>query len=177
MATITNLDEKEYQGGRYVVSLASFQRPSDITLYTDGDSISDSASVAKSLVFHNCGSSGVILDATITVNEVDAALAMTLFIFDAEPTGQKDNVARAFAAGDLPNIVAELTFENADKLALATGVDHYKTNKFDSTGQNVLKAYSSSTGHLYGLLECDAAWTPVASTKFTIRLMVDKGHS
>lgn len=180
MAVIANLDAARatYPVPRGAhLTIASFQRPNDSNVYAAGDVISDSTSVAKSILFQNVGPSGFITEAILITSNTQAA-DLDLLIFEVAPPDHLDNAAVACTLNDMTSVVGAVRFATANKVNIGTNIDVYRAQ--DPLGSLPMRrmAFASPGGAggglLFGLLVIRSAITFAANTKFLIRLTVEK---
>lgn len=169
MTTITNLDTAVASGpGRgNAASIASWQRPNDTTAYGVGDIISNSSAAAAAIEFPNCGRSGRITAIHVNMEELDT-VDLQFWLFDREPTNQLDNAGLALVLADAPKILHRVNLADSGKASGGTGIVWY-----DAVLAMPIP-YVSDSGKLYGLLRSLSAFTPVAQSKYLIRLGLER---
>lgn len=178
MATVSNLDGAIQTANTTLTgtraqeaaqTLASFNRPADVTAYGVGDVISDSSAAAKVLSFPNCGRGGVIVSAGIVVAETDT-IDFDLFLFDQEPTNFLDNAALALVAADQVKLIGVLRFLNGAKVNVGTNLELYRAVSAGTDQALPPIAYTTQDGRIFGLLVTRSAYTPISACKFAVRL-------
>jgi len=176
MTLVTNLDTANVPEptGKYTVSLASFLRPNNATIYTALDVISDAVTGAA-LEFPNCGRSGAIRGVSMSNRLESDTITPRLWVFDSEPTNFADNAPLALVTADLPKIVGHFDFVEADKLLIGTLINYYIGTRAKAAGELVKGPvpFATPTGSLYGLLQTVTGYTPIALTSWVIRLGVE----
>jgi len=151
-----------------VVSLCSFTRPADTTVYTALDVISDSTSTAKVLAFPTAGRSGKVTAITVAMEET-AATDLALWLFDSEPTNFLDNAAFALVLADAPKLVYRAILTTAKKVS-AGGFQVYEAQDLNSASLPSVRPFSTATGMLYGILQTVTGYTPASAKAFYVRL-------
>ncbi len=149
-------------------SLASFNRPSNTTIYNDNDVIADSTTSA--IEFPECGKSGLLQHVLLMVEETDT-IDFDLFVFDTEPTNIADNAALALVSSDLTKLVAVFNFDDADKINVGTNIEVYPEAGANTRGSPY--SYVTASGSLYGILVTRTIWSPLSAMEFNLRLQLD----
>lgn len=172
MALITNLDAANdgFANTGYLTSLASFLRPDDTDDYASGDVIGDGAPAANAIVFPGCGRSGAIRRVSVNMEEADT-VNMELWIFDEEPTNFQDNDAIALVSADLAKLVAVYELADTNKFLGDTAIIHYVTT--NALGEGAPAPFATVGNNLFGLLVTRSIFTPVALSKYHIRLGIE----
>lgn len=177
MVTVTNLDTANagVPGGRNKVSIASFNRPANTDTYAALDVVSDALGGNDAvLVFPNTSRSGVVRRASMSYAGTDTN-AFRLWLFDDEPTNFDDSDPLALVASDMPKIVGQIDFVDADKLLVGTLLNYYTASNTFTAGNAVRdKTYATADSKLYGILQAVTGFTtPVSAAKFVIRLELE----
>lgn len=180
MAVIANLDSAKvtYPAPRGAhLTIASFLRPNDGAPYAVGDVISDSTSVARSILFQNVGPSGFITEAILGMGDTKAA-DLDLLLFELAPPDHLDNAAVACTTADMANCIGVLRFATANKVNIGSNVEIYRAQ--DPLGSLPLRRMAFASpgglggGLLWGLLVTRSVFTPTAQSRFMIRLQIEK---
>lgn len=167
MTTITNLSTQRVSPtGRARRLVTSFARPANVTAYTAGDVIS-STTGAMCIGFTEAGPAGIIHDVTVVMAETDTA-NLNLILFDAEPTNFADNTALALVAADDAKIIGVYSLTDARKFNVGTDREVYRTD----VGQGA-RAYTSTSGQIFGLLVTRSGFTPITASTYLISLHVE----
>lgn len=174
MAVITNIVTANPQwpafGNSHNIE-AGFARPADTTIYTAGDVISDSASVAKAIVLPGAGRSGEILGMMLVVGETSTA-DYDVLLFDSEPTNHLDNAPLTLVKNDVGKLVAYYSFADASKRLVGSSLHVYRAQGPLGDQMSMPFAYSTVNGNLYALLVTRSAQTPASITEYYIKCYI-----
>jgi len=176
MVAVTNDLATQHGGMHSKNSVVKFNRPANVTAYGAGDAISDQDSVStavNALQFKGVGKSGR-LDHALVVMEEDDTVALELWVFDSEPTGQADNAAFTLSARDAERLVGVFSFADADKKDGANIQAYMVTLNAEGTNSH---RYATDDGTLWGLLVTRSAYTPISASQFVVSLQVEGDHS
>ncbi len=164
-------------GGIDTVISATFTRPADTTAYAANDAICNSTSAPAALTFANAaltsGHGGFVVGATI-IDEANqtTTLSATLHLFSVVPaTLTNDNAALALANADLANYVGNIKFTTASITNTAAGASG--SVALTGTLANPLP-YKCGATSLFGVLQANAAYTPVSAEVFIVMLSLSQ---
>jgi hypothetical protein len=155
-------------GGFMAVPSDTKTRPADINAYAVGDVVANSTSAATVWTFTNCvranGGTGAILGVQISDSAKQSILPQfDLWLFNAAPTTQQDNVAFNPSAGDLANVVDIISL-TAFRGGTSNGM---------LTQQDINRPFKcGADANLYGILVAANGYTPVSGEAFTIKLKI-----
>lgn len=148
---------------------ANFTRANNTTAYTAGDVVG--AAVTANISFDNVSSvtAGrfMIVGANlrIDINAIPSGMgSYRLHLYNAAPTAIADNAAYNLPSGDRAKYLGFITIDTPQDLGDTVWA---QTDNINFEGK---LAAGSTT--LYGILTTLAAWTPAASTVFTVMLKV-----
>lgn len=170
MTSVTTLSRAPGGGKQSSAPVVEFDRPADIDAYAAGDVISDADGTAKVLEFTGCGRSGQINHAMVAMEETDT-VNLELLLFDTEPTNFADNALLALTEDDLAKVIAAYSFASSSAKAVNAGGEKVYLMTLDAEGTNA-QSYTTLKGSLFGLLVTRSVFTPVASSRYAIRIHV-----
>lgn len=196
MATWTNADTARTSTisatGRRLFgrSIASFQRPANVTPYTKYDVVGwadtgETTGASGCLGFPSCatanGGSGVIRKVMLSIddNTTDSdgnPPSFVLHIFDEEPTNRADGDAVNFQDADLPKLICSVELTNAQSLVVNSGTSPAGALLYVADVPSFHASYvcEAAAKVLYGHLVVDStSWTPANAGKFVITLDLD----
>lgn len=146
------------------LSSVAFTRPENTTAYTSGDVVAQASPSA--LVFPVLAPRGFITKVNIKSNNPSNVSSYTLWLFDANFTGQADNGARTFTGNMHFDFLAALT-TGASVVTSGSGT----SNEWNAPGVGI--PYVTPDSNLYGLLSINAAVTPSSGQQFLVEVFVD----
>jgi len=150
------------------VTTVAFARPADVIAYAAEDVISDSASTARAIKFHDAGRNGMIRGASLVTSDAQAA-TYTLLIFNSEPQNYVDNAAISLPAADAAKLMAVYQFSGSKGF----GAFAWQAPAPSPLNPLPVQSYTTLDGSLYGLLVVNSVITPVSAATYTIKLNLE----
>jgi hypothetical protein len=150
---------------------ASKVRPADTATYAAGDVINESASAGSGWVFDNVAREagrGAILQSALLIQSVAQSLKLDadLFLFDAAPAAQNDNLAWAPSDAEIKNCVAVVRFFGG------TFVGSASNGVLMAEGIAKPLQCAPASASLFGVLVARNAYVPTSAEEITIKLAV-----
>lgn len=152
-----------------VISAPTFTRPNNTTPYQDTDLVANNTTagsvVPLSFRIPN-GTSGVIRSFQLIKSTTGTSgAAFTLHLYDSSPTP---------ANGDNGALSTSVITNKIAMLAIPAMTSFSAGGAFGLLSGQTVHFNAGTDQYLYGLLECDGAYTPGAQETFTVSLVIEQ---